>query len=712
MKFAFALALLFVSQQVLAQEPQPAPAVDANQPAAEAKAATPDAGPPMLTSLIELKKEWPTLSNEDFAKSGRKAGKMGMSRALRKSLSQALGRESQKRLLNSDAIEKDDYYTLNALVVWGLPYLTASQKAALGERARARSSAESIVTFPLVDLQRRKRLLSDLGLGELGKKEITQWLDGRELVDIQTSDLEWLCFEASETDTSKHRWLEVKWEGFVQAPKTGSYTFSPGDLRIESKIPKATSLTTMKVWIDDVLVMDTHPTEGPQSKPVELKAESPSAVRVEFHHRHYGPEMNARYPALARLFWEGPGIARQLVPSENLLPPEASRKKNPNGLSAEYACLPAEGVGTIPNKSYSIDPQIDFWWTTANSFGSRHMKQGSPLHTVVEELVTRYTQPEYLKEFSESFYTKEVDLSAWRRMAELMTPKQRATVLNAARETDSFMNGGSTFVLRTTEIFRGGAEDEAFKLLGQWCHHRSSVRALPIAWLWVSSTRNSAWLPIGELIAMENPEGPGIVEENYLQFADGRCCEWTATALSYAYALQGKLDTWIEKLDARLADPSLKGDNRVYWLLARAHAEEVRSGGPVAPYVLGNEQPTAGFKFLDEAGLAAETEAVYLRVAEEQLSRLASVENKEQAAAFLVELQDRYTSPEAKAEFAYWQGRMQQSADGAANRRNYKLAVALKELADLMPKAPAVESQDAEAKLDSAKATDARAKVE
>jgi hypothetical protein len=117
--------------------------------------------------------------------------------------------------------------------------------------------------------------------------------------------------------------------------------------------------------------------------------------------------------------------------------------------------------------------------------------------------------------------------------------------------------------------------------------------------------------------------------------------------------VQGNLLTWIDQLDARLADDQLAGDRRVNWLLARAQAEEIRHSRPHEHY-LTMDCPLAGRAWLEEATLVAQSEEPRLRAYRELAARLAAEERLDAAGSTLDAAAQRCRAAESTAALAQW----------------------------------------------------------
>ncbi len=96
--------------------------------------------------------------------------------------------------------------------------------------------------------------------------------------------------------------FSVRWTGFVEAPATGTYTFTTA------------SDDGVRLWVNGQLVVDnwTDHSVIENSGVISLTAGQRVAVKMEFYER-------GGY-AVAKLMWTGPGISKQIVPSARLFP--------------------------------------------------------------------------------------------------------------------------------------------------------------------------------------------------------------------------------------------------------------------------------------------------------------------------------------------------------------------------------------------------------
>ena len=134
-------------------------------------------------------------------------------------------------------------------------------------------------------------------------------------------DFDWV--RNSPGDPIREDAFTAEWTGFVEPPTAGTYTF------------EAQADDGMRVWVDDVLVLDAWgdgpdtAAPDPGAEPdgtVALVAGRRHALRVEYRER----DLNAS----ARLFWSAPGLPREIVPADRLS--TGARGASGDGLRAVY----------------------------------------------------------------------------------------------------------------------------------------------------------------------------------------------------------------------------------------------------------------------------------------------------------------------------------------------------------------------------------------
>lgn len=97
--------------------------------------------------------------------------------------------------------------------------------------------------------------------------------------------------------------FSVRWRGRLNPPATGTYTFS------------TVTDDGARLWVDDQLLVDQWIPQGAtkHSGTIDLVANQPVDIVMEYYEQGGA--------AVARLLWEGPGIAEAPIPANRLAPP-------------------------------------------------------------------------------------------------------------------------------------------------------------------------------------------------------------------------------------------------------------------------------------------------------------------------------------------------------------------------------------------------------
>ena len=633
-------------------------------PEAAAQENTPaEAEPVVPPDVAALQQSWPSLSAADFVAGVKELVKQRSKweAPLQRQFNEAYAAEAARRLTQTDAIKTQETLVVSDLIHWARTQLDSEQKQAVLAQLNAREEQTAELGF--VGFQAKWRSQRVMGAGpEMLRTTAREWLSGRDLMLVPTPQLEWSLDAATKTGAELNTSLSARWTGTVRPPQNGQFTFSGSPLRVDLQAPTYWAKTVMQVWVDDQLVFDsTKPDQAPQAVP--LSAAQPSALRVEWSHAHRGRTIEMQHPPVAMLYWEGDGVARQLVPSSALAPP-AERGAGP-GLWGEYSAAQgqdAEGREQPALTVARLDPQLAFAWTDAQSFllpsGERAL-----LESVVSELLGRYTGEDYQEGLFEQIRKdrRTADGGHWRRAAELMTPAQRSQLLGSlAGEEELLKRFTSARIKRTFQIFRPGAESESVDLVGRWIQVKPPVESVLTKYYFGNNRYN--YFVLADYLTFEYPAGRAQLEEKYLTAPDGSCRLIAAYILGYSYGFTGELENWIAKLDAKLNDESLSGEARVDWLLARAQAEEIRGSVPQR-FTRFPERYHAGWGWLDEASLMAASEPVRLRVLREKLARLGAMDQRAAAQTMLTENESRFTAEESQTKLAEWKKTLEAMAE-------------------------------------------------
>lgn len=96
--------------------------------------------------------------------------------------------------------------------------------------------------------------------------------------------------------------FSVRWTGWIQAPATGTYTFT------------TLSDDGVRLWVNNILVIDnwTEHAATEDSGSISLEADQKYDITLEYY-EHTGD-------AVIKLFWQPPGQSREIIPQERLYP--------------------------------------------------------------------------------------------------------------------------------------------------------------------------------------------------------------------------------------------------------------------------------------------------------------------------------------------------------------------------------------------------------
>ncbi|MFD2934791.1 PA14 domain-containing protein, partial [Spirosoma flavum] len=124
-----------------------------------------------------------------------------------------------------------------------------------------------------------------------------------------TVDFDW-GYDSPAPGTINTDGFSARWLGQVEAPTTGTYTFS------------TSSDDGVRLWVNGTLVVDNWTDHGPTTNdgtPLTLTAGQRYNIRMEYYENGYG--------AVARLLWSYPGQSQQIIPKTRLYPSSTSSQR-------------------------------------------------------------------------------------------------------------------------------------------------------------------------------------------------------------------------------------------------------------------------------------------------------------------------------------------------------------------------------------------------
>lgn len=470
---------------------------------------------------------------------------------------------------------------------------------------------------------------------------VVEWLADR---DIQTLDdvsqVAWLCDKVAREGQSATQFT-ARWSGQITSPQGGGYTLSVSPINVNLDRGRHFVKQSVSVWVGGRKVLEATPKNWAwQSQPVSLKGGKAEAIRVELSYARCPGVHMQLHPAIIALNWAGAGGKAAAVPASALTLPDADA----GGLEVEYRLGPAESATVVA----ATEPQIDRAW-----FGTYAMFPEYP--QLQSKLLARFLDlaldPSYLALWDVDQKPAEGH-AFWQTptLLELMNSSQQQKCMDAMLARPAILTAHpqqSTVGLYWTA--RGGAPDQALQLLGTWAQVHADFQPELDA-PYKKGRQLFELLP--EALAWQYPAHLAQFEKEYLlATSDGGCSLPAALILAYAYRQQGGMSQWIEKLDSNLAALPPTGDERVNWLLARAHAEEIRfgRGGRFFPPAY---RSLAGQNWLESAVVAAESEPARLRAYQEILWRLVSRERYEAARTILDQAAEKLKQPSSVAALA------------------------------------------------------------
>jgi hypothetical protein len=485
------------------------------------------------------------------------------------------------------------------------------------------------------------------------------------------------------------RTFEVSWVGKINAPQSGDYTFSISPIDLNSGHSSPGINVSMTVLIAGQAIITARPPAPPdplsptyqpgarptsnwvvRSNPVTLTAGTPvdlqAILSVEAPH---GIPPGALH---AMLLWEGPGITKQLVPTSAV----SQAQTGTSGFQATYSWRTRGQQQSLSR----TDPVIDFSWTgsavlvasdtTSASQSADAMWQAMTAPAFLASYANATPSPK-LHPFLREPYEASCGLSTARRQAFLDLLVQNPTLLDAV---------DATHAAAFFQAFRVGTPDQALTVFGTWATRQADLTCALATDRFFDGDTRLALASMAILTTQQMPTQATSLQNDFLQLPDGRCSLPVAYTLTYSYLGLGNLSNWMSTLDAKLADPTVTGDLRVNWLLARAHAQEFTRTAPLH-YPFGQSYPSSwpvdGRSYLFQALKAAQTPSVQVRVAKEIAGRLVSAAEFQKVKDFLTQLSSSLPADQ-KAIVAGWQQQIDSFQTAAAQSTQNQPAEAKK----------------------------------
>ena len=569
-----------------------------------------------------------------------------------------LRNQAKKMLLESNAVQTLSESQLNQILNLAGPSLTDVDKTTLRESINEQRDSVGQLDFEQMRsrLQTNNQLVDTSGHeGHVVLRELTaEWLKSQNMSALSNKQLR-MCLgltypmlSASASGTEACRGLTAEWTGQITPSHSGETVFSISPIDVNEKAPGHSRRLTMQVWIDAQLVIDANPEEWKsEGEPVLLKQGEPVSVRVKIYYACLGERWIAK-PIAASLYWEGAAGPRSIVPESAFVITNNDAAEPKSGLQASYH-WEREGREIVES---AVVPNLDTV-IASNTICSYQ----DVLSSLVTEMLDRYIASDSLQTLSseqEQASKNASPLSSGRlmRCLVLCTSAERAACLERILAQNDVVCSAKS--LRLYEWARPGNPELALDLVGvsmqQGIRHSSyGPTVAGSAWEYTIGNRER-YIGLAHALAWEYPPSSKQLEEQYLEMPDGGCCLPVARTISYVYLMQDNINAWIELLDSKLEDPSLTGDRRVSWLLARAQVEEIRRGRS-GRFSTPMERILAGRAWLDEARLVAESAAESRSALKELFVRLIATGQWDSARELLAQ---ETTKSGGQLKFASW----------------------------------------------------------
>jgi len=496
---------------------------------------------------------------------------------------------------------------------------------------------------------------------DLISQEVHNWVDlGGDVSTVWDKDLHYYSYYMMRDPKVVTSNFSVKWEGRVTAPQTGQYTFSISPINVNAKHRDYNLEQTMTVSVGGQQIISATPDNwNSEAQPVQLTAGQSVPLRVDL--TVTTPRLPS-YALHAVLAWEGPGISKSIVPNLQLKLPST----DDYGLRGTY-------VWTEDGQEKSVikvDKTIDFSWvsgevaiandTTGQVTGSALAWQRQTATAYLDGLEAAEGPARLHPWLANPLHSSQGLTSAQRKayLEILLTRPALLDPLNSRATVDLY------------RAFRMGAEEEALDVFGQWALRNASCECVmpDEPHLWGVDLRNrEAYHEMAVAVSQELPGHTDRLRDEFLELPDGSCCLPVAYVLAYSYLGRDKFKEWNDLLADKLALETSTGDRRVNWLIAAAHAREIRLGAR-QPRALVYGRPLDGRVFLDEAAFTAQDPDVKVRVAKELAARLTSVRRYDQARERLDEA--AVAAPAGRtADVAKWRAQIDQYEAAHAQKK-------------------------------------------
>jgi hypothetical protein len=482
--------------------------------------------------------------------------------------------------------------------------------------------------------------------------EARRWvLAGGTRAQVPQKDLSYNIVRQAFADVKViHGSFTVDWVGQLNAPQSGDYTFFISPIDVNAGFHERPLNFSMKVSLaGQEIITATPPTpldplsatyrRGAPPKPnwvsqsnaVPLTAGTPVTLRVSV-----SVAASQGIPAgvlHGMLFWQGPSIAKSLVPTTALSQADTGAA----GLKATYTWT-AKGQQQSLTR---VEPLIDCSWTNSSIILAQDT-------TIADQAADTMWQAMVSPDFIASYTgaTPTVKLHPFLRdpddVSSGISTGRRQAFLDLLLQTPALLDAmDAKHAVRFYEAFRVGTPDKALDVFGTWAARKADLQCDFSADAMFDGDTRCSLATMAILVTQQLPSEATRLQNQYLVLPDGRCSLPVAYTLAYSHLGLKNAQGWFALLDAKLADPALVGDLRVNWLLARAFATEIPDRAwRHYPFFYGipGQDALRSRPLLDQASQVATAPATKVRVARELAGRFASAQLFQAAKAALQQI--------------------------------------------------------------------------
>ena len=459
---------------------------------------------------------------------------------------------------------------------------------------------------------------------------VANWVRHQSLPTLPWQTLVGLLPLLESLDRMDKKDMSVRWFGCIVAPVDGQYIFE--QLRTYHTDGK------MKLWINDVLVLDSSGEGTPQdeqdfnlsfrSSPVTLRAGTRAEFRLEYicdmKEVAVSPFASMVFP-VAVLLWESETMEQQIVP------PAVFRQlveKQP-GLRGEYFA-DANFARKVGDR---IDDAIEFIWDRDAVFNAYHELKKQ----IVQSLLPRLTNTAFLAEISDGDAVELAEKGLVPLLA-ATTVTERSALIDAISSQPRLLKeiSAKTLADQTQVIFMLPGRFHLDFLI-RWSEASEIPAFVPgtmiAGWGTYAINNINPYWRIGQCLGKSQTQELYDIVDQHLQNEDGSCNLGMAYIVISACREHNRLGRVLNCIDEAWVDTELSGDAKASWYLAKAFALETAMQFTIKP---GRALPE-----LRQALDVAESDELRARVQQEIVARLLTLGRDEEATEFLATQQSR-----------------------------------------------------------------------